>query len=1347
MAYALFLDPSGFFRLPVEGAAFSDIVCSEVKIQNDTELYVNHGGVWMWLSLYGVTFERKIYEPGHIQAEIMIRTVSSLTVSNVFDMLDSRKASLSVDGVDVAQNYYIHEISPQFESKSVKKDGQTTTEYYVYVKLDIYSPDKLMTLNKYSRAYLGHRLIGDLVTLMKDDFARPGKELSIDLKPLEDSQLQQLGYKENNVMKELIQPYLVQYNESFHDFLVRVANRCGEIFYFENGSLCFGLSDKEVTDITTARRVVYKQMSENPLTVRDYARNAVQGKWKWKDEDKDSESFEVDYKLGDNKLISEPIDNEKDGFPLDAFPRPEKSKAGSDFRHYYNSEIASEDYYLLLYRDKFARDDFPDIWWGKTDVHLMEWLSDLLNSTSLMELVSNFGSKSILLAEQCATRVGKENQKGNELLESQALNTSNDYAVLYSKVDNLEKHWVTLDYYHDIRQKGEEQMRKAVCVDMGATFVDVGLGDKITLPHSGGETYVVVKVEMTSGVMWQRDYENLISNPQKVGLFATQPLPRSQVIYAIPMYKKDGKKNSDSEVFYPPVLPGKPFRQCGPQPAFVVDNKDPKAQGRVRIRYPWQASLKESDAKVSTAESNLSTAGTTLFQSFSAMWEKATVSLKKGDTPITLPEGIAALAVDAKNYAFTYVVDKEVTVTFTPKEGHSETETEYINALAKFKEDRETVFDYLQALAIANTERMIDESATPWIRMATPMATPGGGMFFRPEKGDEVMVDFENGNVERPYVVGLLYSKNVTVPDNAGSRAIVSRNGHMIKMDDPSDAAKFAEGCYPGFKYLSKFGVGLPGLEGHSNKILGGIEMTDQLGFYNIKISSHDRNITISSPFGDVKMNAFTGISINAPNGDIKISGKNVDISAFNKLSITSGKNIKQATDSDTRNGYVGSFASGSEWGKTTVNFLSTITGVGNFLDLSLLRYLVEIFLRPIDGTFAVKSYRFLTLEAGGGKSSAQPNEYDFRLSDLGTKKFSGKLLPELIRYVLGKIDKYVTDYLSSYNAVVDSVSKISSLSLYPAPSAAGPVPAKIDPNRTQLLVDMFAQPEWTDEAALDTEFDKYYKNDNSGTLKISAWVTDPDKNEIEGWAKNLMRNSMKLRKNAADIERLFEDANVDARFRGFISNDDAKAILMLAQVLPAAGGAELSPNIDLVLKCTSNSNVDPQLFTAELQANTFREWKKYVERRLLHKIIENCRADSKILKGCTIPAAEYGSIQTMTANGFLSSGAAPGDKDNPFLNDTDWARYISAIRLVENEDEQRNSFLQGVIDSGLGLVDKLIPWELKAWTAEAKGKILFSDEKNKTYRFNNGATEHYANPVRSLVEDEKELKALLGRL
>lgn len=85
-----------------------------------------------------------------------------------------------------------------------------------------------------------------------------------------------------------------------------------------------------------------------------------------------------------------------------------------------------------------------------------------------------------------------------------------------------------------------------------------------------------------------------------------------------------------------------------------------------------------------------------------------------------------------------------------------------------------------------------DEMMTPWLRMAQPYAGGGKGFSFIPEIGEEVMIDFEGGNAERPYVKGTLYNgiddvdKAWVTGNNSRNqvKAIRTRNGHTIEIHD-----------------------------------------------------------------------------------------------------------------------------------------------------------------------------------------------------------------------------------------------------------------------------------------------------------------------------------------------------------------------------------------------------------------------------------------------------------------------------------------------------------------------------------------------------------------------------------
>ena len=76
---------------------------------------------------------------------------------------------------------------------------------------------------------------------------------------------------------------------------------------------------------------------------------------------------------------------------------------------------------------------------------------------------------------------------------------------------------------------------------------------------------------------------------------------------------------------------------------------------------------------------------------------------------------------------------------------------------------------------------------TPWIRMTNPHAGGGKGMYFIPEIGEEVLVGFEGGNAEKPYVLGAMYNGNESSSySTAGNdqKVIQTRSGCKILIND-----------------------------------------------------------------------------------------------------------------------------------------------------------------------------------------------------------------------------------------------------------------------------------------------------------------------------------------------------------------------------------------------------------------------------------------------------------------------------------------------------------------------------------------------------------------------------------
>jgi type VI secretion system secreted protein VgrG len=86
-----------------------------------------------------------------------------------------------------------------------------------------------------------------------------------------------------------------------------------------------------------------------------------------------------------------------------------------------------------------------------------------------------------------------------------------------------------------------------------------------------------------------------------------------------------------------------------------------------------------------------------------------------------------------------------------------------------------------------------EQGQTFWARMMTPHAGGDRGFMFIPEIGDEVVVAFEDGDPERPILLGCLWNKPDKPPTedfwgeeygNDDVKRIVTRSGHRIQLVD-----------------------------------------------------------------------------------------------------------------------------------------------------------------------------------------------------------------------------------------------------------------------------------------------------------------------------------------------------------------------------------------------------------------------------------------------------------------------------------------------------------------------------------------------------------------------------------
>jgi uncharacterized protein involved in type VI secretion and phage assembly len=130
-----------------------------------------------------------------------------------------------------------------------------------------------------------------------------------------------------------------------------------------------------------------------------------------------------------------------------------------------------------------------------------------------------------------------------------------------------------------------------------------------------------------------------------------------------------------------------------------------------------------------------------------------------------------------------------------------------------------------------------------WARQVSLMAGGNRGTYFLPEVDDEVLVAFENGDIEHPYIIGALWNGKDKPPQSNSDgknnvRAIRSRSGHEILFNDDSQGKQ--EKLV--IKTNSGHTITLDDASGQEK-----IEIKDKSGSNSIVINSMEKSITIKS--------------------------------------------------------------------------------------------------------------------------------------------------------------------------------------------------------------------------------------------------------------------------------------------------------------------------------------------------------------------------------------------------------------------------------------------------------------------------------------------------------------------
>ena len=682
-------------------------------------------------------------------------------------------------------------------------------------------------------------------------------------------------------------------------------------------------------------------------------------------------------------------------------------------------------------------------------------------------------------------------------------------------------------------------------------------------------------------------------------------------------------------------------------------------------------------------------------------------------------------------------------------------------------------------------ENASESDYSPWLLYAA--GSHGSPRAGRHLNGTKVLVGFANDNIERPYVLGNIQEADTFVELKDVSLETPGKRKFQM-WDHVGGVQKFVSGTFaPIVSTISDFSptVDYLSLGDGGLQYAGGFCITDRLGLYNISGSTEEREVKISSAWGDVKVSAFTGISISAPNGDVKIKGKNVEISAGNNLTLTSGKNV----------GYHTAWGKGEDPSVSSIlsdvvcKLIEKIGEKVQLIDLSFIRDTLEVVFRPHEGSLTLKSNRYMKLETGSNECDFPMAAYnkDKRqkivdeeakssiLSTIGgdsfkaVDPFSGNVTEtpssiSMIRsliWIIKRLSGIFTNWLDDYQKKYDKLvvlryyldAAILELKIYSeAQDWDNTDVCKTYDDLKESIWDTDDTDDWTDD---DLEFKENVKVGDDAIQNVSQDCQNRNAQaDKEGEALRKWIVSMRVKKRGEIVDRvnLLRKAIRELKIMEWSEIDLSKQFsTKMGHYLPFPD--KFISTMEDALSKDKCSDVPTFHSTEERKALTnkvkdkanYEAWKKYMPRLVVVKFLvalgftDDLRSE---INDANNPnqkrKVEKPSFETVELNGNQS-----------LANDAYWADYVKSLSGVPAIKKAESSLLTAVANSaadalkGITDLDNIMGFkENFTWSEGKKGGILFG-YKGNTYELKGkqiGEVETIEPKIKSISENSGDI-------
>ncbi|MDR2163098.1 MAG: phage baseplate assembly protein V [Clostridiales Family XIII bacterium] len=177
-----------------------------------------------------------------------------------------------------------------------------------------------------------------------------------------------------------------------------------------------------------------------------------------------------------------------------------------------------------------------------------------------------------------------------------------------------------------------------------------------------------------------------------------------------------------------------------------------------------------------------------------------------------------------------------------------------------------------------------DANELQWARMAQPSGGAKWGHYFLPEIGDQVLLTFENGNIEKPYVIGCV-SKDKdrflgqSVDKDNKIKRIVTRNGNELRFEDNREGEGDKD-CITLSTAKSTHTLKLD----NENSI---IALTDKKGENSIKFNTKDGTMIVKAKSRiTIEVGDSIKIIMNGETGAVSLNCNELKIKSSRKVSV-----------------------------------------------------------------------------------------------------------------------------------------------------------------------------------------------------------------------------------------------------------------------------------------------------------------------------------------------------------------------------------------------------------------------------------------------------------------------------